>query len=23
GLVWDVVRISDDRQAAKLAPAMR
>jgi stearoyl-CoA desaturase (Delta-9 desaturase) len=23
GLVWDVVKISDDRQAAKLAPAVR
>jgi stearoyl-CoA desaturase (delta-9 desaturase) len=23
GLVWDVVRVSDERQAAKLAPAMR
>jgi stearoyl-CoA desaturase (Delta-9 desaturase) len=23
GLVWDVVRITDERQAAKLAPAMR
>jgi stearoyl-CoA desaturase (delta-9 desaturase) len=23
GLVWDVVRVSDERQAAKLAPVMR